>query len=162
MGKTLSTLCILLTLVACAQRKERHAVQNNYPKSQRITKTDQEWRSELMDAEYAILREKGTERSFTSDLLYNKKKGTYVCAACNLPLFTSKTKFRSGTGWPSFYAPINEINVAEAIDQSHGMVRTEVLCARCNGHLGHVFTDGPQPTGLRYCINGLALDFEDK
>ncbi|GAB4242251.1 MAG: peptide-methionine (R)-S-oxide reductase MsrB [Ekhidna sp.] len=127
---------------------------------EKIQKTNEEWKKELSDFEYYVLREKGTERAFTSDLLTNKETGRYVCAACELPLFSSETKFKSGTGWPSFYEPINNINVAEEDDTSYGMVRTEVLCARCDGHLGHVFPDGPPPTGLRYCINGAALKFE--
>ena len=133
---------------------------NSFPEGQRIIKTDPEWREELSDFEYYILREKGTEKAFTSDLLLQKEKGTYTCAACSLPLFASSTKFKSGTGWPSFYEPVNEINIREEEDLKYGMIRTEVLCARCDGHLGHVFPDGPPPTGLRYCINGIALDFQ--
>ncbi len=125
----------------------------------RVLKTDEEWRAELDARAYHILREKGTERAFTGEYWDNKKPGLYVCRACGTPLFSSETKFRSGTGWPSFYQPLNEWCVAEKPDYSYGMVRTEVLCAVCGGHLGHVFEDGPPPTGLRYCINSAALDF---
>ncbi|MGB0862298.1 MAG: peptide-methionine (R)-S-oxide reductase MsrB [Saprospiraceae bacterium] len=128
----------------------------------KIKKSDKEWKQTLTSEEFYVLRQKGTERAFTGDLLKNKKKGTYVCKACELPLFSSKTKFKSGTGWPSFYAPINDTNVAEESDVSYGMKRTEVLCQRCDGHLGHVFEDGPQPTGLRYCINSVSLGFIEK
>ena len=128
----------------------------------KIVKSDEEWKKELSDQEYYVLRQKGTERAFTGDLLKNKKEGIYTCAACDLPLFESKTKFKSGTGWPSFYEPINEEFVAEESDYSHGMSRVEVLCGRCDGHLGHVFPDGPEPTGLRYCINSVSLNFEEK
>ncbi len=124
-----------------------------------IRKTPEEWKSELSDIEYHVLREKGTERPGTGDLLNNKKKGVYTCRGCQLPLFHSNTKFDSGTGWPSYYQPIKKGNVVEETDMSHGMVRVEVLCGRCDGHLGHVFEDGPEPTGLRYCINSVSLDF---
>ncbi len=125
----------------------------------KIEKTADEWKAELNDEEYYILREKGTERAFTGDLWNHKEKGIYTCRGCQLPLFHSDTKFKSGTGWPSYYQPIKEGHVAEEKDFSYGMKRVEVLCGRCDGHLGHVFDDGPAPTGLRYCINSASLDF---
>lgn len=123
-----------------------------------VNKTDEEWRKELTDMEYYVLRKAGTENPGSSDLLHNKRKGTYVCAACGTPLFKSETKFDSGTGWPSFYAAI-EGNVAYDTDTKIGYTRNEEHCAVCGGHLGHVFDDGPPPTGKRHCINGAALDF---
>ncbi|MGV1014446.1 MAG: peptide-methionine (R)-S-oxide reductase MsrB [Methyloceanibacter sp.] len=123
-----------------------------------ITKTPAEWRTLLTPDQYAVLREEGTERAFTSLLNDEKRKGTFTCAGCDLPLFASETKFDSGTGWPSFYAPIDNA-VGTGKDLSYGMIREEVHCRRCGGHLGHVFDDGPKPTGLRYCINGVALKF---
>lgn len=128
----------------------------------KMLKSEEEWKAALSDDEYFVLRKKGTERAFTGDLLENKKEGIYTCAGCGFPLFDSSTKFESGTGWPSFWQPLNEQCIAEESDGSHGMSRVEVLCARCGGHLGHVFPDGPKPTGLRYCINSVSLDFEEK
>ena len=123
-----------------------------------VTKTDAQWRQQLGPDRYYILREAGTERQFTSPLLNEHRRGTFVCAGCANPLFSSTTKFDSGTGWPSFFRPLPHA-VVERADDSLGMRRTEILCARCGGHLGHVFNDGPRPTGLRYCMNGAALTF---
>ncbi len=125
----------------------------------KVIKTEDEWKAKLTPEQYRILRSSGTERPFCGVLLDNKKQGVYACAGCGLPLFTSDTKFNSGTGWPSFYAAIAPGNVAENVDRSHGMTRTEINCARCDGHLGHVFDDGPRPTGLRYCLNSESLTF---
>jgi peptide-methionine (R)-S-oxide reductase len=132
------------------------------PMTPQITKTDDEWKRELTPEQYAVLREKGTERAFTGKYWNTKDKGTYRCAGCGELLFESDTKYDSGCGWPSFYAPANTNVIAEAADNSHFMQRTEVLCSKCGGHLGHVFNDGPNPTGLRYCINSASLKFEGK
>lgn len=128
----------------------------------KMQKSDAEWRAELGDERYRVLRQSGTEPAFTGALLNNKGDGQYVCAACGEPLFDSATKYESGSGWPSFTAPAEGGAVDEHTDRSHGMTRTEVRCAKCEGHLGHVFPDGPGPTGLRYCINSASLDFSPK
>lgn len=127
----------------------------------KVTKTEKEWRDDLSADEYAVLREQGTERAFTGRYWDTKTAGTYTCAGCGQPLFRSETKYDSGSGWPSFYEPMSDDGVAETRDETHGMVRTEVHCAKCDSHLGHVFPDGPQPTGLRYCINSLSLKLDE-
>ncbi len=127
----------------------------------KITKTDQEWREQLTDQQYHVLRQAGTERPFIGEYVDTEDDGTYVCVACGNKLFSSETKFHSGSGWPSFWDVISQGNVELLEDTSHGMKRTEIHCAKCSGHLGHVFADGPRDkTGLRYCINSEALDFE--
>ena len=128
--------------------------------SDEIKRSDDEWRALLTPMQYEVLRNKGTERAFTGETWNEKRDGVYVCAGCQTELFTHSTKFDSGCGWPSFFEPLEGANLVEIRDQSHGMVRTEVRCARCDAHLGHVFPDGPPPTGIRYCINSVCLSFE--
>jgi methionine-R-sulfoxide reductase len=127
-----------------------------------VIKTDAEWRAQLTPEQFYIARGKGTERPFCGNLLDNKRRGVYSCICCGLPLFSSSAKFHSGTGWPSFFQPIAEENVATETDRSHGMARVEILCARCGCHLGHVFEDGPPPTGQRHCVNSESLAFTDE
>ncbi len=129
---------------------------------EKIVKSEEEWKKILSEQAYYVLRKKGTERAFTGKYHNNKEKGVYLCAACGNELFDSETKFDSGTGWPSFYQPISSEKVGTESDRSFFMTRTEVHCAKCGGHLGHVFSDGPKPTGLRYCINSVSLDFKKK
>jgi peptide-methionine (R)-S-oxide reductase len=151
------------SFLACAQISDNHnskglttATMDTFE----IKKSEEEWRKQLSPVQFNILREKGTERPYTG--AYDKfyEEGTYYCAACSTELFASKTKYNSGCGWPAFYEPSINKNIVEKRDLSHGMVRIEVMCAKCGGHLGHVFTDGPKPTGLRYCINSESLRFE--
>jgi peptide-methionine (R)-S-oxide reductase len=128
----------------------------------KINKSDDQWRIELDPESYHVLREKGTERAFTGRYYKNKETGTYVCKGCGTPLFTSDTKYDSGSGWPSFYDAIDKGVIETKTDSSHGMIRTEIMCAKCGGHLGHLFDDGPNPTGQRYCVNSLSLEFKKK
>lgn len=152
----LAIVLVASILMACKtpQEEQKSTVKN------KVEKTDEEWKAELTPEEYYILRQQGTERAFTGKFYKHKETGMYTCAGCGNSLFKSDTKYESGSGWPSYYDYANDSSVITKTDRSHGMVRTEVECARCGGHLGHVFEDGPGPSGLRYCINSAALDFE--
>lgn len=153
-------IALMVLFASCKGNSQEKtiATKTEPQKEFKVQKTKAEWKKELTDAQYYVLREAATENPFTSELLENKDEGTYVCAACATPLFKSETKFKSGTGWPSFYQEI-EGNVGYDVDYKIGYKRTEEHCATCGGHLGHVFEDGPEPTGLRHCINGVALKF---
>lgn len=151
---------ISITLYGCIENsKGNENMKDNQAKFE-VTKSDKEWKEILSPEQYRVLREKGTEPAFTGKYYSNKNKGLYVCAGCGNELFHSDAKFDSGTGWPSFFMPVSEKSVITQSDNSHFMQRTEVLCKKCGGHLGHVFDDGPKPTGLRYCINSTSLNFE--
>lgn len=157
----LVTLMMVYMLSGCAQKPQNNkGNKNSKMETFEKKKTDEEWRKLLSPVQFNILREKGTERAFTGEYDTLFEEGVYFCAACGAELFSSKTKFNSGCGWPSFYDKSLKNNILERVDKSYGMNRTEVLCAKCEGHLGHVFTDGPEPTGLRYCINSPAMIFK--
>ena len=153
---TCAALSQLPLVSACSRQDGNHRKSKGIKK---VTKTNEEWKRILTPEQYSVTREKGTERPFSSPLNEIHERGTFECVACGLPLFSSEAKFDSGTGWPSFFQPIAAENVQEEVDKSIFETRTEVLCARCESHLGHVFPDGPRPTGLRYCMNGVALKF---
>ncbi len=165
-------LCLMIITTAACQQKAVQSKSANKSTSDKtektskssfeVTKTSEQWKSELTDQEYYVLREAGTERAFTGDLWDNKADGIYTCRGCALPLFDSETKLKSGTCWPSYYQPLNKDCIEEDTDYHLGYARTEVHCARCGGHMGHVFKDGPKPTGLRYCINSVSLDFVER
>jgi peptide-methionine (R)-S-oxide reductase len=176
MKNILLTLSVVATVYGCSfaqqqptEKKDKKTMENNEStkspvynrnSNDKVTLTNEEWKKVLSPDVYYIARQKGTERPWTSRFEGFKEKGTYYCAACGNPLFVSDTKFESGCGWPSFYEPISKKSIINKPDYSHGMTRIEVQCGRCEAHLGHVFDDGPPPTGLRYCINGVILDFE--
>lgn len=166
---------IAVSFVACIQanKKNKEIAQSESTRVQqqelsltdtslsKVVKTEIEWKKILTENQFYILREEGTERPFQNEFNDNHKVGHYFCAACKLPLFSSITKFNSGTGWPSFYSPLNNNRVKEVVDNSLGMIRGEIICARCDGHLGHLFDDGPKPTGLRYCMNSASMLFQE-
>ena len=150
-----SVIIIVLIITLYGQDKQDQKIMAN-----KSTKSESEWAECLTPEEYRVLREKGTEMAFTGKYYKHKDNGTYVCAACDYELFSSNTKYDSGTGWPSFYAALDKDRILEKNDNTLGMVRTEILCARCESHLGHLFPDGPRPSGLRYCVNSISLDFK--
>lgn len=173
--KIIPTLLLLslVTLTSCAQKKQAKQTKkmeqtptnpndtlNSTGEVTKVEKTEAEWKATLSPDVYTVSRLKGTERAGTSKFEHSKENGTYNCVACGNPLFTSTAKFDSGSGWPSFYQPVTKNSVLYEVDNAHGMTRTEVMCGKCKGHLGHVFDDGPKPTGLRYCINGIVLGFK--
>lgn len=157
-------------LYGCSVKSgEKFAASNSYKISDttelrggKLVKSNDDWKKIMSAEQYEVMREKGTERAFTGKYWDHHEKGVYKCSACGLELFSSETKFESGTGWPSFWQPLNSSSVINVTDNSHGMVRDEVICARCESHLGHVFDDGPEPTGLRYCMNSICLEFVKK
>ncbi len=155
MKNLLLVALLLLGIMAYGQDKT-----NDDMKKETVLKTEEQWKNDLSDEEYRILRQCGTEPAFTGKYYNHKEDGTYTCAGCGAELFKSDTKYDSGSGWPSFYAAIDKKAIKEELDTSYGMRRIEIKCAACDGHLGHVFPDGPAPTGMRYCVNSVSLDFE--
>jgi peptide-methionine (R)-S-oxide reductase len=161
---------MIILFSSCSQKKMNNATSEpNSNKntivesSNSVQKSDAEWKNILSPEAYQVMRNKGTERPFSAkEILYNTKKGAYQCAGCGQALFKSDAKFDAGCGWPSFYDAISDSLIVETVDKSHGMIRTEITCKRCGGHLGHVFDDGPKPTGLRYCVNGVSLKFTEE
>jgi peptide-methionine (R)-S-oxide reductase len=161
--KNILLLLITFNFLSCSSNSQNENSTTNKPKStmsEKVEKTEEEWKKVLSPQQYEVLRQKGTEAPFSGKYYLNKEKGVYVCAACGAELFRSDAKFDSGCGWPSFSDVVDSSKVVYTKDMSHGMVRTEITCAKCGSHLGHVFDDGPAPTGLRYCINSVSIDFK--
>ena len=157
--KQLFFIFLMFTISSCGIAQTKTTSKNTEAKTFEISKSEEEWKSQLSEEEYYVLRKKGTERAFTGKFYDHHEDGVYTCGACNTPLFSSETKFESGSGWPSFYDVMDKLNILVGEDNSFGMQRDEVVCGKCGGHLGHVFNDGPKPTGLRYCINSVSLNF---
>ena len=161
--RNISILLVIFSLAACnGNSQNNQKPKSTMSSSDKVVKTEEEWKKILSPQQYEVLREKGTERPFTGKYYLNTEKGTYVCAACGAELFQSETKFDAGCGWPSFYDVLDSSKVVYTKDNTLGMSRTEITCARCGGHLGHVFDDGPKPTGLRYCINSVSIELKKK